>query len=169
MGAPAKPTRSKPIHAIVDHVNWFEIPVYHLERAKAFYDHLYGMQMDTTSAGEYAMAFFPASNGVGGALVQGPGCVPSDTGPLLYLNAGQDLDGMLARVVPAGGRIVMGRTMISEMAGAFALFIDSEGNRLALHEAPVPTTISSAPAKPREARKSPPRLAAKKSAGRKKR
>ena len=28
----------------------------------------------------------------------------------------------------------MPRTMISETAGSFALFIDSEGNRLALHE-----------------------------------
>ena len=30
----------------------------------------------------------------------------------------------------------MPRTMISEQAGSFALFIDSEGNRLALHEGP---------------------------------
>jgi predicted enzyme related to lactoylglutathione lyase len=145
MGSTATPAR-RSAPAIVDHVSWFEIPVYQLERAKAFYDHLYGIVMETSVAGDYCMAFFPASGGVGGALVQGPGCVPSDTGPLIYLNAGQDLDGMLERVEPGGGRVIMGRTLISEGAGWFALFIDSEGNRLALHQAaPEPAALTTRP------------------------
>lgn len=171
MGATAKPAKRKTATPIVDHVSWFEIPVYHLERAKAFYDHLYDIQMDTSAAGEYRMAFFPASSGVGGALVQGPGCVPTDVGTLVYLNAGSDLDGMLARVVPAGGRIVMGRTLISEGAGWFALFIDSEGNRLALHEAVAGTGDNESEARPgakAKAAKAPKsKVVAKKAAGRK--
>ncbi len=126
-------TTAKPLK---DYVSWFEIPAYDLQRAKAFYDHVYGLVMETSYNGDYAMAYFPADSGVGGAVVQGPGCIPNDCGALLYLNAGKDLDGMLSRVEAAGGRIVMGRTLISDGAGSFALIVDSEGNRLAFHEAP---------------------------------
>ncbi len=119
-------------------VSWFEIPVYDIHRAAAFYGAIYGFQMETTHNGEYTMAFFPADSGTGGALVAGPGCTPSDVGVLVYLNAGADFDGILARVDMSGGRVVMPRTFISEQSGSFAVFIDSEGNRLALHEPPTP-------------------------------
>jgi predicted enzyme related to lactoylglutathione lyase len=122
--------------ALKDYVTWFEIPAYDLLRAKAFYDHVYGIAMRTAQVGDFAMAYFPADEGIGGAVVQGPGCLPNDTGALLYLNAGPDLDIVLARVHEAGGRVVMGRTLIGEGAGWFALIIDTEGNRLALHERP---------------------------------
>lgn len=141
MGSTAKPTAPKAAGkpSLVDRslISWFEIPVFDLARAKAFYDHLYGIRMESSYAGEYAMAFFPASKGIGGALVQGPGCIPNDSGTLIYLNAGTDLDGMLQRVEVAGGRVIMGRSLIGNDAGWFALIIDSEGNRLALHGPPV--------------------------------
>ncbi len=119
-------------------VNWFEIPVYDIRRAAAFYGAIYGFQMETSQNGEYTMALFPAGAGIGGALVAGPGCTPSDVGVLVYLNAGSDFDAILARVEMSGGRVVMPRTFISEQSGSFAVFIDSEGNRMALHEAPAP-------------------------------
>jgi predicted enzyme related to lactoylglutathione lyase len=120
-----------------DFVNWFEIPVLDLQRAVRFYGTIYNMQLEVVYSGDFAMAYFPADKGVGGALVQGPGCHPSDIGVLIYLNAGGDLDSILARVELAGGRIIMPRTPIGGQAGHFALFLDSEGNRLALHEPPV--------------------------------
>ena len=124
----------KKFTALKDYVTWFEIPAYDVSRAKAFYDHVYGMAMETAQVGDFAMAYFPADHGVGGAVVQGPGCLPNDTGALLYLNAGPDLGVLLERVQQAGGRVVMGRTLINDGAGWFALIIDTEGNRLALHE-----------------------------------
>lgn len=142
MGSTAKPVSPgsdrapRKTSAPKDYVNWFEVPAYDIVRAKGFYEHLYGITMETVHAGDYAMAYFPAHGGAGGAVVQGPGCIPTDCGTLVYLNAGDDLDGMLGRVEEAGGRVVMGRTLISESAGSFALFVDSEGNRLALHEKP---------------------------------
>ena len=39
----------------------------------------------------------------------------------------------LARVVTAGGSIVVPKTDIGEGFGYFALFIDTEGNRVGLH------------------------------------
>ena len=151
--------------ALKDYVTWFEIPAFDMLRAKTFYDHVYGVTMETSHVGEFAMAFFPTESGVGGAVVQGPGCLPNDTGALLYLNAGADLQLLLGRVEEAGGRVVMGRTLISDGAGWFALFIDSEGNRLALHEKPVAsgkTPANKAAAKKTAAKASPRKKAAKK-------
>lgn len=79
------------------------------------------------------MAFLPAKNGIGGAIVAGEGCTPNTTGPLLYLNGGKDLNQVLSKIESAGGRIIMGKTLINDAVGYFALFMDTEGNRLALH------------------------------------
>ena len=36
--------------------------------------------METSRTGDFAMAYFPADQGIGGAVVQGPGCLPNETG-----------------------------------------------------------------------------------------
>lgn len=159
MGSLAGQRHSK----LKDFVSWFEIPVYDIRRAARFYGTLYNMEMEVSVNGEFAMAYFPADKGIGGALIYGPGCVPSDTGTQVYLNAGNDLDGMLSRVEFSGGRVIMPKTLISEEAGWFALFIDSEGNRVALHEG------TSRPAAKPAAKSAPKKAPAKKAAVRKKR
>lgn len=130
-----------------NYISWFEIPVYDIHRAAAFYNAIYGIEMEMQVGDDFAMAYFPADEGVGGALIAGPGCFPSDTGSLIYLNAGNDLDGVLGRVELAGGRVIMTKTHINDASGNFALFIDSEGNRLALHEGPTRTAAAPKPAK----------------------
>ncbi len=121
------------LEKIKNFVSWFEIPAIQFEQSVAFYNHIYGILMETTTHGDYAMAYFPADKGIGGAIVCGPGSVPSETGPLIYLNGGSDLNNVLQRVEEAGGRIIMPKTFINKEAGHFAIFIDSEGNKLALH------------------------------------
>jgi predicted enzyme related to lactoylglutathione lyase len=116
-----------------DFLSWFEIPAIDFHQAVKFYNHIFGITMKQNKTATHTMAFFPVSTGIGGALVEGPGSFPSDTGPLIYLNAGLDLNEVLKKVEPAGGRIVMTKTLISEEAGYFAIFIDSQGNKLALH------------------------------------
>lgn len=119
--------------AIKNYVTWFEIPAYNHYRSVAFYNYIYGIEITSVELNGFAMGFFPADNGISGAIVTGPGCVPSEVGPLIYLNGGEDLNNVLWRVNEAGGRVIMEKTFLSETAGYFALFIDSEGNRLALH------------------------------------
>jgi predicted enzyme related to lactoylglutathione lyase len=152
MGSLAGQRHSKP----KDFVSWFEIPAYDIHRAARFYGAIYNLEMEVAVNGEFAMAYFPADNGIGGALIAGPGCLPSDTGTLIYLNAGNDMDGILSRIDLAGGRVIMPRTLISESAGCFALFIDSEGNRVALHEGVAQKKAAAAAEKPK-ARKATPR------------
>jgi predicted enzyme related to lactoylglutathione lyase len=40
---------------------------------------------------------------------------------------------VLKRIQSEGGQIVMGKTLITPEIGYMAFFIDSEGNRIALH------------------------------------
>lgn len=116
-----------------DYVTWFEIPALDIHRATGFYNAIFDIQMDITHANDFMMALFPSGQSMGGAVVVGPGCVPGSVGPLIYLNGGSDLNVILSRIEGAGGRVVMAKTLISKQAGHFALFIDTEGNRLALH------------------------------------
>lgn len=118
---------------IKNSISWFEIPAINFQQSVDFYNNIFKMEMETNFDGNYAMAFFPSEKGIGGAIVAGPGSTPGDSGPLLYLDAGEDLNLVLERVGPAGGRIVMPKTLINEESGHFAIFIDSEGNKLALH------------------------------------
>ncbi len=115
-------------------INWFEIPVSDLERAAAFYERVFEVRLRRESMGCGEMAIFPyGESGVGGSLFKHQDLKPSADGVLPYLNAGDDLAPLLARVEAAGGQVVLQRTQIAPEIGYMALFIDSEGNRIGLH------------------------------------
>ena len=117
-------------------LNWFEIPVTDLARAKEFYGRVLQAELREETVGGTSMALFPYDGGVGGALIAGEQHVPSAMGALIYLNAGNDLGGALRRVEEAGGKVVMGATKLTDTIGSIAVFLDSEGNRTALHSPP---------------------------------
>ena len=117
-------------------LNWFEIAVSDISRAKKFYESVFDIQMDQTEMMSMQMAFFPSEdmNGkVSGSLVQGPMHKPSTEGARIYLNGNPDLSIALARVESAGGKVLMPKTKISDEVGYMAAFSDSEGNGVALH------------------------------------
>lgn len=115
-------------------LNWFEIPAADFGRARAFYEALLGRPIEPMVMGPITMGFLSSDpNAVGGAIVAGEGAVPSQQGTTVYLNGGADLAPMLARVEPAGGSIVVPKTEIGNDFGYFALFIDTEGNKVGLH------------------------------------
>jgi uncharacterized protein len=115
-------------------INWFEIPVTDFTRAKKFYETLYGaeiMEMPFPN-GKYGMLPADMQNGVGGGIVQGEGFEPSAKGTIVYLNGGDDLSTALSKVESAGGKILMPKTSIGGN-GFMAHFLDTEGNKVALH------------------------------------
>ena len=112
---------------------WIEIPALDLARAKKFYDTAFEIEIQVMDFGGLKMGMFPHPD-AGGALCQHESYRPSEThGPLVYLNANPDLQPVLERVEAAGGRILRPKTQISPEYGYMAVFIDSEGNRMALH------------------------------------
>ena len=57
----------------VNALNWFEIPAADINRAKSFYESIFGINMDVQDMMGMQMAFFPynpESGKVSGALVQ---------------------------------------------------------------------------------------------------
>jgi predicted enzyme related to lactoylglutathione lyase len=115
-------------------INWFEIPATDFARAKKFYETILGAPVTEMPHPSFKYGMLPADmqNGVGGGIVQGEGFEPSDKGALIYLNGGDDLAEPLSRVEKAGGKIILPKTSIGPN-GFMAHFIDTEGNKVALH------------------------------------
>lgn len=121
---------------MLNSINWFEIPATDFKRAVKFYGQLFGEELYQQEMGEFIMGFLPmeqGSGGVSGAVCTGPNYEPSQNGVLIYLNGGDDLNGMLAKVEPAGGKVMVPKTEITPEYGYFALFIDTEGNKVGIH------------------------------------
>ncbi len=118
-------------------INWFELPVSDFERAKKFYEAIFESSISEEMMGPYRMGFFPGDGeGVCGALVHGDGYTPCDKGTMVYLNADGIIDEVIGRIGKAGGKVVVPRTPITPDIGDFAIFLDTEGNKVALHTPP---------------------------------
>jgi len=117
-------------------LNWFEISVSDIARAKKFYEEIFSIEMQEQESMGMKMAFFPAdamAGKAGGGIVEGPYHKPSADGAKIYLNGNPDLDIVLGKVEAAGGQVTMPKTKISDEIGYMAFFIDTEGNGGALH------------------------------------
>ena len=115
-------------------VNWFEIPVQDLNRAKAFYEHVLGVSLEVTNMEGSEMAWFPmtpGAAGAGGTLIKSEGYEPSHAGSLVYFGVA-DIEASLKRANEKGGRTLLPKLNIGEH-GFVAHFQDTEGNRVALH------------------------------------
>ena len=118
-------------------VGWFEIPVTNMDRAKKFYESVYNVKIEVQNFNDLLMGWFPFAEGkmgASGSLVkQADFYQPSKTaGPLLYFSS-KDVQEQVDRIEKAGGKILQTKKLISKDVGYMALFIDSEGNRIALH------------------------------------
>lgn len=116
-------------------INWFEIPANDLERAKKFYNSLFGYEFYSMQLDNFKMEMFPMDEGaVSGALVYSPGNYETGAqGPLLYLNAMPDIQAIVDKVEQAGGKVLLPKTEISKEYGYMALILDTEGNKIGLH------------------------------------
>lgn len=119
-------------------VGWFEIPVSDMNRAKIFYETVFNIELTISKLGEnFEMALFPFAEvpGSSGSLVFNKEFYkPSTDGILIYFTSSSgDLSNELSKIESAGGKIISPKKQISEEYGYMALFIDTEGNRIALH------------------------------------
>lgn len=115
-------------------INWFEIPATDLSRAVSFYKAILGLDIIETEMFGTKMGFFPTDGtNVSGAIVQGEDYKPSMNGVVAYLNGGNDLQTVLDKVESMNGKVIVPKTQISPEMGYFGMFIDSEGNKMAVH------------------------------------
>src|SRR5262249_55160870 len=115
-------------------VVWFDIPVRGIDRAIRFYSAVLGGELKKGQAGPRVSIATPphAVVFVGCLFLHNSDARPSETGPLLYLNAYGRLDEAVKAVEMHGGRVLLSRHSIAPF-GFRSIVLDSEGNRLALH------------------------------------
>ncbi len=112
----------------------YEIPVNDLDKAKAFYEAILGVEISLNEMGPLKMGWFPMvqeAPGATGALVKAEGYTPSHAGTLVYFHVA-DIEATLEKVNNKSGKMLMPKTPIGEH-GFVAHFEDCEGNRVAIH------------------------------------
>ena len=115
-------------------INWFEIPASDFSRAVSFYKAILGLEIKETEMFGTKMGFFPTDGtNVSGAIVQGEDYEPATVGVVAYLNGGNDLQNVLDKIENSKGKVIVPKTQISPEMGYFGMFIDTEGNKMAVH------------------------------------
>lgn len=113
---------------------WFEIPAANFDRAVGFYEKVFDTSLRREKFGPAEMAVFPHDDqAISGCVMKGEGYKPGADGCVIYLRSKGDLDGPLAKVAKAGGKVALPKTALPPGMGFFAHFVDSEGNRVGLH------------------------------------
>lgn len=103
-----------------------EIPTTDARKSKEFYSKIFGWKI-IEGMPDYLMFSTPGRDG-GGFTTESR---PTADGVVLYIEVA-DIDGNLREVVEAGGKIVKGKTGLSEQHGYYALFTDPSGNIMGL-------------------------------------
>ncbi|MGE5893837.1 MAG: VOC family protein [bacterium] len=118
----------------INPVNWFEIPVKDIGRARKFYEKVFGVELSPYDMEPFTMAFFPMTEdapGAAGSLIKGESYEPSHSGTVVYFSV-DDIEETLRKINANGGKTLMPKKSIGDY-GFIAHFEDTEGNRLALH------------------------------------
>lgn len=115
-------------------IHWFELYTTDLDRAVTFYETILKTPLVRSEAEGCNMRMFPfdMEHGVGGGLTKMDGCTPGIGGTIIYLNGEGDLDGILARIPAAGGKVIKDRIAIPPH-GFIGIFEDTEGNVVGIH------------------------------------
>ncbi len=116
------------------YISIFEIPATDIQRAINFYEGIFDIKIEKMEMPGMEMGVFPYENQmVVGVILKEEGLKPSSDGITIYLNGGDNLQIILDKVIINGGKIIVPKTSHADENGYFALFLDTEGNKLGLH------------------------------------
>ena len=125
-------------------IAFFEIPVADFSRAVDFYETVLEVQLPVCECEYEKMASFIEDGETVGGIFYAPEFPisatdepvrfrPSEHGVLIHFNC-DDVAETLEKVLQKGGKVVVPRTKIEvEGKGWFAVFMDSEGNRIGIY------------------------------------
>ena len=112
----------------------FEIPATDMSRAVKFYQTILDVDIEQIEMPDMEIGVLPYEGQmVTGVIMKGEGCNPSADGVTIYLNGGDNLQVILDRVQASNGKIMIPKTPHADEIGFFAIFLDSEGNKIGLH------------------------------------
>jgi uncharacterized protein len=117
-----------------NYISMFEIPATDLGRAIDFYQSILSIKIDKMDMPGMQMGILPYENqAVTGIIIKAEGYKPSADGTTIYLNGGENLQTILDKVEKNGGKVINSKTAHADGNGFFAIFLDSEGNKLGLN------------------------------------
>lgn len=127
-------TAAQTINTMQSFITIVEIPVENLPRAIAFYQSILGIKIEVMDMDGLKLGLFPATaQGPFVQLVHGGDYKPAADGAVVYLNGGNDLQNVLSKIEMHGGKIVTPKTAIGPDMGFYAIFTDTEANKLGIH------------------------------------
>ncbi len=116
------------------YISIFEIPATDITRAVNFYQAILDIYIEKIEMPGMEMGIFPYEEQmVTGVIVKTEGDKPSANGVTIYLNGGDNLQIILDKVEKNGGEIMVPKSPHADESGYYALFLDSEGNKIGLH------------------------------------
>jgi uncharacterized protein len=116
------------------YVSMFEIPANDITRAINFYNSILGLNIEKMEIPGMEMGIFPYEDQmVNGIIIKGDGYKPSADGVTIYLDGGDNLQNILSKVEENKGKIMIPKTQHADGNGFFAIFLDSEGNKIGLN------------------------------------
>lgn len=116
------------------YISMFEIPATDISRAINFYQALLEIKIEKMDVEGMQMGILPYEGQmITGVIIKADGYKPSVDGVTMYLNAGENLQVFLDKIENNGGKIIVPKTAHADESGYFAIFLDSEGNKLALN------------------------------------
>ncbi len=131
---PTKETSIKNDKSMNSFISIFEIPATNISRAINFYKEILGVEIEKFDFSGMEMGLFPFQDQmVTGVIMKGEDYEPSANGVTIYLNGGDNLQTILDKVEGNGGKIIVTKTPHADESGFFAIFHDSEGNKIGLH------------------------------------
>lgn len=129
-----KYSENKTTQTMKSFISIFEIPTTNFSRAVQFYQSILDIKITEIDMQGTQMGLFPSDGqAASGVLIKGEGYQPSADGVVIYLDGGTNLQYILDKIENSGGKIIVPKTLIDEENGYFAMFLDTEGNRLGLH------------------------------------
>ncbi|MEQ8240758.1 MAG: VOC family protein [Cyclobacteriaceae bacterium] len=115
-------------------ISLFEIPATDISRAINFYQSILDIDIEKMEMPGMEMGIFPYEGQmVTGVIMKVEGDKPGTDGVTIYLNGGDNLQTILDKIEKNGGKIIVPKTAHADESGFFALFLDTEGNKLGLN------------------------------------
>lgn len=116
------------------YISIFEIPAAEFSRAVDFYQAITDVKIEKMDMPEMQMGILPYEGQmVTGIIIKAEGYKPSPDGVTIYLDGGDNLQVILDKVEKYGGNILVPKSLLADESGYYALFLDSEGNKIGLH------------------------------------
>lgn len=116
------------------YISMFEIPATDISRAVNFYQSILEIKIEKMEVEGMQLGILPYEGHlVHGVIIKAEGYKPSADGVTIYLNAGNNLQTVLDKIEKFGGNILVHKTAHADGNGFFAVFLDSEGNKMALN------------------------------------